>query len=108
KVSHRKLDPKLSTPYRPYHTHDEEQKLKPGEVVKVEVEVWPTGTVFKKGHRIQLDIAPTSTGYRVFSAESLKPETNSIYTGGNRGSYLLLPVIPAKQGQSTISRAPSP
>ena len=30
RVSHRKLDPKLTLPYRPYHTHDEEQKLKPG------------------------------------------------------------------------------
>ena len=34
RVSHRKLDKKLTLPYRPYHTHDEEQKLKPGEVVR--------------------------------------------------------------------------
>lgn len=94
KVSHRKLDPKLSTPYRPYHVHDEEQKLKPGEVVKVEVEIWPTGTVFKKGHRIRLDVRPTDAGYRIFAPESLQLETNSIYTGGDRASYLLLPVIP--------------
>lgn len=94
KVSHRKLDPRLSTPYRPYHTHDEEQQLKPGEVVKVEVEIWPTGTVFRKGHRIRLDIRPSDPGYRFFAAESLRPDTNSIYTGGDRASYLLLPVIP--------------
>ena len=35
RVSHRKLDKKLTLPYRPYHTHDEEQKLKKGEVVEV-------------------------------------------------------------------------
>ena len=35
RVSHRKLDKKLTLPYRPYHTHDEEQKLKKGEVVRV-------------------------------------------------------------------------
>src|SRR5438477_5746284 len=29
RASHRKLDPRLSTPYRPYHTHDEKQPLKP-------------------------------------------------------------------------------
>ncbi len=34
RVSHRKLDKKLTLPYRPYHTHDEEQKLKKGEVVE--------------------------------------------------------------------------
>ena len=28
KVSHRQLDAKLSTPFRPYHTHAIEQKLK--------------------------------------------------------------------------------
>ena len=32
RASHRKLDPELSTPYRPYHTHDEKQPLTPGEV----------------------------------------------------------------------------
>ena len=42
RCSHRKLDPKLTLPYRPYHTHDEEQKLTPGEVYEVDVEVWPT------------------------------------------------------------------
>lgn len=103
KVSHRKLDPKLSTPDRPYHTHDEEQKLIPGEVVKVEVEIWPTGTVSKKGHRIQLDVRPTGAGYRVLVPESLKQETNSIYTRGDRASYLLLPVIPSKGSSPTTS-----
>ncbi len=86
KVSHRKLDPQLSTPYRPYHAHYEEQKLKPGEIVKVEVEIWPTGTVFKKGHRIQLDIAPTDSEHRILVPESMTQQTNSIYTGGDRAS----------------------
>ena len=54
RVSHRKLDKKLTLPYRPYHTHDEEQKLKPGEVYEVDVEVWPTCIVVPKGYRIAL------------------------------------------------------
>ncbi len=29
RLSHRKLDPELSTPYRPYHSHDESQPLIP-------------------------------------------------------------------------------
>ena len=33
RCSHRKLDEKLTLPYRPYHTHDEEQKLVPGRPV---------------------------------------------------------------------------
>ena len=31
RASHRKLDKKLSKPYRPYHTHDEKQPLKKGQ-----------------------------------------------------------------------------
>ena len=91
KVSHRKLDPELSRPYRPYHTHDEEQKLTPGAVVPIEVEIWATSMVFKKGHRIRLDVQPHD-GEHYFAAYKLKD--NSIYTGGDRASYVLLPVIP--------------
>ena len=32
-----RVDKKLSLPYRPYHTHHEEQKLKAGQVVGVNV-----------------------------------------------------------------------
>jgi uncharacterized protein len=32
RASHRKLDPALTLPYRPYHTHDEIQSLTAGEV----------------------------------------------------------------------------
>src|SRR6185312_8692676 len=42
RASHRKLDKKLSTPYRPYHTHDEKQPLKKGQVAELDVEIWPT------------------------------------------------------------------
>ena len=51
RASHRKLDPEKSLPYRPYHTHDERQWLKPGEPVECQVEIWPTCMVFRKGHR---------------------------------------------------------
>ena len=57
RVSHRKLDKKLTLPYRPYHTHDEEQKLKKGEVVRVDVEVWPTCIVVPAGYRLALRCA---------------------------------------------------
>ena len=58
RVSHRELDAEQSLPYRPYHRHQRRLYLKPGEIVKVEVEIWPTSMVFKKGHRIRLDVQP--------------------------------------------------
>ena len=58
RVSHRELDPELSLPYRPYHKHTRRLFLKPGEIVQVHVEIWPTSMVFRKGHRIRLDVQP--------------------------------------------------
>ena len=99
RVSHRELDPELSRPYRPYHKHLRRQWLKPNEIVEVQVEVWPTSMVFRQGHRIQLDVQPRdgvgSQSYMHYHAD-YNTGTNTIYAGGARESYLLLPVIPAK------------
>jgi uncharacterized protein len=99
RVSHRELDEKLSTPYRPYHKHTRRLFLKPGEIVKVDVEIWPTSMAFKKGHRIRLDIQPRdgvgSQGYMHYHAD-YNTGTNTIHSGGEHDSYLLLPVIPAR------------
>ncbi|HET9663077.1 MAG TPA: CocE/NonD family hydrolase, partial [Burkholderiales bacterium] len=56
RASHRKLDPKLSLPYRPYHTHDEEQPLEPGKVYELDIEIWPTCIVVPPGYRVALTI----------------------------------------------------
>jgi uncharacterized protein len=56
RASHRKLDPKRSLPYRPWHTHDEKQPLKPGVPVEIDVEIWPTCIVVPAGWRIALSI----------------------------------------------------
>ena len=99
RASHRKLDPDLTLPYRPYHTHDERQWLKPGAPVRMEVEIWATSMVFRKGHRIRLDIQPRdgvgSAPYTHYSAD-YNTGTNTVFAGGARASYLLLPVIPKR------------
>ena len=97
RVSHRELDPELSLPYRPYHKHMRRQYLNPGEIVQVEVEIWPTSMVFRKGHRIRLDIQPRdgigSQSYMHYHAD-YNAGTNTIYSGGDKPSCLLLPIIP--------------
>ena len=42
----------LTCPYRPYHSHDEKQPLKPGEVYELDIEIRPTCIVVPKGYRI--------------------------------------------------------
>ncbi|HEX4408835.1 MAG TPA: CocE/NonD family hydrolase [Xanthobacteraceae bacterium] len=99
RVSHRELDPERSKPWRPYHKHQRRLYLEPGEMVRVEVEIWPTSIVFKKGHRIQLDIQPRdgagSEHYMHYHADYNSGATNTLHAGGDKESYLLLPLIPA-------------
>jgi predicted acyl esterase len=103
RASHRVLDPGLSLPYRPYHSHDRRAWLKRGEVVRLDVEIWPTSMVFAKGHRIRLDVAPRdgigSAPYTHYHADYNAGAENTIYTGGTRASYLLLPIIPPRSAR---------
>ncbi len=56
RASDRKLDPALLVPWCPYHTHDERQTLAPGEVVRLDIEIWPSSIVLPTGYRIGLSI----------------------------------------------------
>jgi hypothetical protein len=56
--------------------------------------------VFRKGHRIRLDVQPRdgvgSSVYRHYHADYNIGAQNTIHAGGDKGSYLMLPIIPAK------------
>ena len=39
RASHRRLDPQRSKPWRPYHSHDRVEALKPGEIYECDVEI---------------------------------------------------------------------
>ena len=56
RASHRKLDKKLSRPYRPYHTHDQIQPLDQGQAGRLDIEIWPTSIAVPAGYRIGLTI----------------------------------------------------
>jgi predicted acyl esterase len=118
RASHRKLDPKLSLPYRPWHTHDEKQPLKPGEPVALDIEIWPTCIVVAAGWRIALSIrgrdyehegeAATLSnmknpmkGCGPFTHEDPTDRPLEVFGGKvtlhfDKTPYLLLPVIPEK------------
>lgn len=98
RASHRKLDPRRSLPYRPYHAHSERLWLEPSDIVECHVEIWPTCMVFKQGHRIRLDVQPRdgvgASAYRHYHADYNIGAQNTLHAGGRTASYLLLPVIP--------------
>src|SRR5262249_23815386 len=71
RASHRKLDPELSTTYRPYHIHDREQPLSSGEIVELDVEIWPTSIVVPAGYRIGLTVRGKEYEYQGLSGGRL-------------------------------------
>jgi predicted acyl esterase len=106
RASHRKLDPSRSLPYRPFLAHDEVQKLDPGALYAVDVEIWPTCLVWPPGYRLALTLMGKDFEFEGVPGRLLHtdpqdrplPEfggTHTIVTGGGHASYLLLPVIPA-------------
>jgi uncharacterized protein len=111
RVSQRKLDKAKTTPWRPHHTHDEVQRLTPGEVYPVDIEIWPTSLKLPKGYRLALTLQgqdfdrpgePRDQGAGWFTHDDPRDRppatfsgTHTIHTGGGRDNFLLLPVVPA-------------
>ena len=58
KASHRELDDNASTPEQPVLLHRREQKLK-GDIVELNVEIWPGSTHFAAGEGLRLLIQGT-------------------------------------------------
>jgi predicted acyl esterase len=118
RASQRKLDPKKSLSYRPWHPHDEEQPLTPGEPVELDVEIWPTSIVMPPGYSLALTVRgkdfevdgkdaalpnapypmkgvgpflhidPDDRPARIFAC------SNTLHFAPDKAPYLLLPVIP--------------
>ncbi len=102
RVSHRELDAKRSTPEQPWLLHRRELKLKVGEIVPVDIEIWPSGTRFAAGERLRLvvqgsDIYKYAQWLRLAGhPETRNAGTHVIHTGGKYDSHLLMPVAPRR------------
>ena len=78
RASHRKLDETLSRPYRPYHSHDEVQRLQPGKPVDLAVEIWPTSIVVPKGYRIALSVRGKDYAWQASTGAKLSNFKNEL------------------------------
>ena len=83
-----------------------EKLMKPGEIYELTVKLYPTSNVFKKGHRIRVDISSSNfprfdvnpnTGEPLANHRRMITATNTIYHDREHPSHILLPVIPSKK-----------
>jgi predicted acyl esterase len=104
RASHREIDKEKTTPWQPYHPHTRATPVTPGEINEYRIEIRPIANLFRKGHKIKLEIWPCDFPsdavdytllYPTWNHLSYDKETSyKIYHGPQYPSRLLLPLIP--------------
>jgi uncharacterized protein len=121
RVSHRRLDPKKSKPWQPYHPHDRAELLTPDEVYECDIEILPTCIVLPAGWRVALTVrgrdyeyegelsdfaksfhyGTRGTGGMTHADPDSRPpaifDNNvTLHAGGDQQACLMLPIIPPR------------
>ena len=74
-----------------------------GEIIPYEINLWATSNVFKRGHRIRVEISSSNfprfdvnpnTGETVIHSDDMQTATQTIYHNETYPSHIMLPVIP--------------
>ncbi len=79
--------------------------LNPGQTYKFTLDLWSTSNLFRKGHRLRLEISSSNfprfdrnlnTGEDAASARKSVPATNTIYHDAEHPSALIVPIVPSQ------------
>jgi hypothetical protein len=88
--------------------------LKPGQPYEFTIEMYPTSLVFKRGHRIRLDISSSNfprfdvnpnTGEPLNNNRRSQVADNTIYLDAKYPSHIILPFIPAEATDTSSDRS---
>lgn len=81
------------------YRHDRETKITPGEVVPLEITLWPMGMVFAAGEGLALSVAghylsaPLNAEMKPKEPDDENVGEHHIHTGGRYDSCLILPIV---------------
>ncbi|KAL0940498.1 x-pro dipeptidyl-peptidase c-terminal non-catalytic domain-containing protein [Colletotrichum truncatum] len=94
RASHRHQSAELATKsWRPL-SHKYIQKVKPGDVVRLEIQLWPTGIVFEAGEKLVLKISGEKIGIAALPTLAKAPNPNKgkhvLHVGGQFEGHLQL------------------
>jgi len=85
---------------------DRQELMTPGEVYELVIDPPPTANVFKKGHRIRIDISSSNfprfdvnpnTGEPLGRHRRTIPADNSVYHDAAHPSHVVLPIVPGRR-----------
>jgi putative CocE/NonD family hydrolase len=106
KASLRALDPVRSKPWKPWHplTRASRRPVEPGKIEEYAIEILSTANLFRRGHRICVEITnldlptgvagATNAEYIPYHICSSRTTVHRIYRDLAHPSHLLLPIIP--------------
>ncbi|EOA91109.1 hypothetical protein ACJQWK_11279 [Exserohilum turcicum] len=102
RASHRSIIPEKSIHEQfPFHPHDIEEKVTPGEIIKLEIGIWSMGVDFEEGQSISVQVSgtfPSIAEYTAFSTERPESERNRgdhrVHIGPDTPSRVILPFVP--------------
>jgi len=103
RASLRETDNEKSTPCEPVHPFRTISYLSPGEIVPVEIGLWPTSLRFHAGETLRLVVAGYDYLGRVGHSSRImnfNSGNHIVHTGGKYDSYLLVPVIPSENKEN--------
>ncbi|MCW2351329.1 CocE/NonD family hydrolase [Sphingobium sp. B12D2B] len=99
RLSRRELDAERSTEFQPVLTNTSEWKVTPGEIVEAQIEILPSGTLFRAGDVLRIRIKgrdiyqyPKPMLY-MRHEDTVNRGMHHIHTGGEHDSHLLIPVV---------------
>jgi putative CocE/NonD family hydrolase len=81
------------------------QLLQDGEVAAITVEAFPTSNLFKRGHRIRLDVSSSNFPHFDVNPNTGAPEgtglerviaRNTVHLRQDRPSHVILPIVPSR------------
>jgi putative CocE/NonD family hydrolase len=84
--------------------------MTPGQVYPIKVAAFPTSNLFKRGHRIRLDVSSSNFPHFDVNPNTGAPEgtglvrriaRNTVYMDSSRPSHVVLPLIPARLTPAT-------
>ncbi len=82
-----------------------EKLMTPGKVYPLTIQLYPTSNIFKRGHRIRVDVSSSNfprfdinpnTGEPLNDNRLTKIAVNTVYHDASRPSQIVLPIVPLK------------
>ncbi|KAL2867671.1 X-Pro dipeptidyl-peptidase C-terminal non-catalytic domain-containing protein [Aspergillus lucknowensis] len=101
RASHRAIDSEKSIhPQFPFHPHKTQEKVRPGDIVKLEIGIWAMGVDFDAGETVSIRVSgqfPSIAEYKTWSKPRPEHELNRgkhfIHCGKEYPSSVILPFI---------------